>query len=79
VRAGRALKITSVLKSLDLKALPYTLCNPSSFDNTRSVWPTNAGSSQRPPTTSSVANGSTSSTTHSAVATDTTVVESGLG
>lgn len=72
------LKITSVLKSLDLKALPYTLCNPSSFDNTRSVWPTNAGSSQSAGTTSSVAgNGATSSTTSTAaVATDTTDGES---
>lgn len=34
-----SLKIVSVLKALALKALPYTLCNADSFDNSRKLWP----------------------------------------
>lgn len=33
------LKITSLLKKLDLKSLPYTICNKDSFDNTLKLWP----------------------------------------
>lgn len=57
-----SLKITSVLKALALKAQPYTLCNLASFDNTRSIWPTNAVASSAAPTTT------TKSTTTATVA-----------
>jgi hypothetical protein len=33
------LKITSVFKKLDLKTLPYTICNKETFDNTLKLWP----------------------------------------
>lgn len=40
-----SLKIVSVLKALALKALPYTLCNAASFDNSRKLWPWTPSSS----------------------------------